>query len=69
MSAEDFAAWVAHMKESRGWSARECARQLDCGINSIANWSKTGAPLYIGLACAALAFGLPPWAAVHSRNT
>jgi len=61
MLASDFAAWVANMKATRKWSARECARQLGCGINQIGIWSETGAPPYIGLACAALSFGLPAW--------
>ena len=63
MAPTDFALWVAHMKATRKWSARRCARELDCGVNQIAIWSKTGAPNYIGLACAALAFGLPAWRA------
>jgi hypothetical protein len=61
MTAADFAAWVAHMQAARKWSKRECARQLNCGINQIGRWSRTGAPRYIGLACAALASGLPEW--------
>jgi hypothetical protein len=63
VTPSDFTAWVAHMKATRNWSARECARQLDCGVNQIARWSANGAPGYIGLACAALSFGLPPWRA------
>lgn len=62
MSAEHFAAWVAHMKAIRNWSARRCARELGCGVNQIARWSEYGAPLYIAFACAALANDLPPWA-------
>jgi hypothetical protein len=61
MTAPDFSAWVAHMKATRNWKARECAKQLNCGVNQIARWSRKGAPGYIGLACAALAYGLPPW--------
>lgn len=61
MSPADFSAWVAHMKATQRWSARECARQLGCGVNQIARWRESGAPLYIGLACAALIFGLPSW--------
>lgn len=61
MEAATFAAWALHMKEARGWSARECARQLGCGINQISIWSAKGAPPYIALACAALSYGLPPW--------
>lgn len=61
MTAADFAAWVDMMKSTRRWSARECARQLGCGVNQVARWRKAGAPAYIGLACAALVFGLPAW--------
>jgi hypothetical protein len=61
MSPEDFTAWVSLMKRTRGWSARECAKQLDCGVNTIAIWSQKGAPGYIGYACAAIAYGLPAW--------
>jgi len=61
MTAADFDAWVALMKERHRWNASECARQLGCGRNQIAKWRETGAPDYIALACAALAYGLPPW--------
>lgn len=61
MSAADFSAWVAHMKSTRRWSGRECARQLGCGVNQVAVWARDGAPAYIGFACAAISFGLPPW--------
>lgn len=60
MSAEDFSAWVATMKE-RGWNKSECARRLACGVNQIKRWSETGAPRYIGLACTALAENVPAW--------
>ena len=65
MSPADFSAWVAMMKETRGWSGRECARRLGCGVNQIARWSATGAPRYVAYACAAIAFGLPTWASDH----
>jgi hypothetical protein len=61
MIAADFASWVQHMKASRKWSARRCARELGCGINQISIWSANGAPPYIALACAALSYGLPAW--------
>ena len=61
MNATDFAAWVAGMKATRGWSGLECARQLGCGENQIRIWKATGAPLYIALACAALSHPLAPW--------
>lgn len=61
MTADDFAAWVALMQTARHWSAARCARELSCGKNQIAIWSRRGAPDHIGLACAALAYGLPAW--------
>lgn len=68
MTAEDFAAWVEHMKATRNWSKRECARQLNCGINQIARWSRAGAPRYIGLACGALSSGIPSWQPIHGTS-
>ena len=67
MTPSDFTAWAALMKE-RGWSARECARRLGCGVNQVRVWSDTGAPLYIGLACAALVRGVKPWSAVIAKE-
>jgi hypothetical protein len=64
MSAADFTAWVANMKATRNWSGNECARQLGCGENQIRIWKTKGAPPYIGWACAAISYGLPPWRAV-----
>jgi transcriptional regulator with XRE-family HTH domain len=61
MTPKDFAAWIAYMRESRGWSGAKCARMLGCGVNTIPRWIKDGAPPYIGFACAALAYGLPAW--------
>lgn len=63
MPASDFAAWLAAMKIQRGWSAQEAARQLGCGRNMVTIWAREAAPLYIGLACAALAANLPVWSA------
>lgn len=61
MTNEEFSAWVAFMKADRRWSKAKCARELGCGPNQIARWSDYGAPTYIALACAALAYGLPAW--------
>lgn len=58
MEAKDFSAWIEHM----GYSDREVTRQLGLGSrNTVAKYKTEGAPAYIGLACAALAFGLPAW--------
>lgn len=37
------------------------ARKLGCANNTVVKYRRDGAPDYIGLACAALAFGLPHW--------
>jgi len=58
MAAEEWLAWQAHM----GWSDARCARELGLGSrNTVASYRVHGAPRYIALACAALAYGLPPW--------
>lgn len=57
MSGEDFSAWIEHM----GYSGREAARQLGLANDSVVKYKREGAPLHVALACAALAFGLPPW--------
>lgn len=68
MTAADFSAWVDLMKATRKWSAAQCARELGCGVNQITRWRASGAPPYIGLACAAIAFGLPPWKQSEGRQ-
>lgn len=57
MLGKDFAAWIEHMKLSDS----EAARRLGISRTSLIKYREEGAPVYIGLACAALAFGLPPW--------
>lgn len=61
MTGADFAAWIAHMRETRGWSQAECLRRLGAGMNQAARWREHGTPLYIALACGAINFGVPPW--------
>lgn len=61
MTAPDFAAWLALMKARAGWSKRRAARELGATPNTILNWERSGAPPYVALACAALAYGLAPW--------
>ena len=68
MNAEHFASWVAHMKATRGWSEARCSRELGCGINQVSIWRKREPPRYIALACAAVAYGLPPWRDVKSSG-
>jgi len=57
MTASDFSAFLTHMD----WSDYTAARELGAARNSIIAWRKRGAPLYVALACAALAKGLLPW--------
>lgn len=61
MNPSDFTAWRAHL----GLSRAEASRRLGCGINQPQIWEegKTTIPVYIALACAALAFNLPEWRA------
>lgn len=61
MTAQEFSHWLEVMRETRGWSGREIARQLGCGRNQIKAWREAGAPYYIGLACAALSADLRAW--------
>jgi DNA-binding transcriptional regulator YiaG len=59
MTPADFTAWRSHL----GLSRAEAARRLGCGPNQPRIWEdgETPVPTYIALACAALAFDLPPW--------
>lgn len=61
MSAEAFTAWVEWAKREKGWSNMRCSTELGCGENQIRTWKAKGAPNYIGLACAAISYGLPAW--------
>jgi transcriptional regulator with XRE-family HTH domain len=42
------------MRAAHGLSEQQLARLLGCGHNQITRWKRTGAPLYIELACEAL---------------
>lgn len=59
MTAADLTAW----RTALGISRAEASRRLGCAENSLAAYEagKTRIPRYIALACAALAYGLPPW--------
>lgn len=58
MDAKDFNAWLDHM----GFNDSEATKALGLGSrNTLAKYKLEGAPLYIALACGALAYGLPPW--------
>jgi hypothetical protein len=57
MDADDLAAWLKEMKLSQ----TQAALRLGTHRTSIQLWLKTGAPFYIGLACAALSAGIGPY--------
>lgn len=57
MTAKDFTAWMDHM----GWNIQRTAIGLGIGRNTVSLYMKDGAPEHIGLACSALAYGLPRW--------
>ena len=68
MTPADFDAWLAHM----GLSERAAAERLGVSPAAVGDWRRgtsrtTGRPIslppLLPLACAALAAGLPPWAA------
>ena len=60
MDAQDFVAFQEFMR----WNNAETARQFGLSRNSVLKYQKEGAPKSIGLAAAAIAFGLPAWKAV-----
>ena len=58
MSAEDFNAWLEHMN----FNDAAATRALGLGSrNTLVKYKAEGAPVYVALACAALAYGLPAW--------
>lgn len=57
MEAKDFVAWLEHM----GLNDLAASKALGISRTSVQKYKTEAAPPVIGLACAALAFGLPPW--------
>jgi transcriptional regulator with XRE-family HTH domain len=55
VTATAFTKWVAQMRAAHNLSEQQLARLLGCGHNQISRWKRTGAPLYIELACETLA--------------
>ena len=63
MTAKDFCAWLEHM----GYNDAAATRALGLGSrNTLVKYKAEGAPAYIALACAALAFGLPAWKKIEA---
>ena len=58
MTAKEFENWMDRMWLSDG----EAAGLLGVSRKRIRHFRESGAPIYIGLACAALARKLHPWA-------
>jgi transcriptional regulator with XRE-family HTH domain len=54
VTAKAFTKWAAQMRTAHDLSEQQLARLLGCGHNQISRWKRTGAPLYIELACEAL---------------
>jgi hypothetical protein len=57
MTADDFNAWMEHMK----FNVTHAAGALGISRNSVDKYRVAGAPDLVALACAALAYGLPMW--------
>lgn len=58
MTAEDFIAWRGVL----GFNRAEASRRLGIAPNTVTAYERgQPIPLYVALACAALAYGLPPW--------
>ena len=57
MTSDELIAWRQRLKLTQA----EAATKLGCGRRSLQQWEKGAEiPLYIALACAAVAHGLPP---------
>jgi hypothetical protein len=68
----DFAAWLDHMKRTRGWSAARCLKALGASNNAAKRWSdpkRKGPGQAIAYACAAIDADLEPWRPQHSTST
>ncbi len=58
VDAEDFNKFLREM----GWTDAEAMRKLGIGShNTLAAYKQNGGPVWLGLACAAIKEGLPPW--------
>lgn len=61
MTAVDFGAWLSRMRESRGWTQRDCAIALGVPDGQISRWKAFGSKeKRLALACAAIEEGGAP---------
>lgn len=63
MSAADYCAW----QDAMGLSDAAAARKLGASTSSIVRYREKGGSATLGLACAAVASGLPSWSRRQSR--
>lgn len=64
MTGPQFTAWLAAMKaEGLAENERDALAILGYGPDTGARWKRSGAPVSIGLACAAVLAGLKPYRA------
>jgi hypothetical protein len=61
MTADDFEDFYQLVKREYGATDTFMAKVLGCSRPTLNKWRKTGAPLYVGLACTAVINGLDPW--------
>jgi DNA-binding CsgD family transcriptional regulator len=62
MTGPQFRQWLAAMKAAGlGRSDAECARLLDCHVNTLLRYKKGGADRQTALACRALLHRLEPY--------
>jgi hypothetical protein len=62
MTPEHFTAWLAEMKSAGlSRSDADAGRQLGVTADTVVNYKKRGAPVYIGLACRALLHRMEPY--------
>jgi transcriptional regulator with XRE-family HTH domain len=63
MSPQDFIAW----RKALGMRSAEAARRLGVSPNTVTAYEKgrSEIPLYISLACSAIALSVPPWGSIQ----
>jgi len=61
MTAEEFTAFVDYVRDEFGAWEYQLAKAMGFHRTTIAQWKKTGSPLYADLVAAAVIAGLDPW--------